>query len=136
MDARFALRPDATTAATSLAIVIGALIVVTPLCGAVFGCGCDWPWSGLASRCNAFIASSMEHCPWCVHPLLGFGLPAVATLAGLIVGVRSAGRGPRSGSRTRRWLRAVALGSLVTVCLMALSGLLTPVLTGYLPTPR
>lgn len=136
MEAQSGPRPDATTRTASLAIVIGALIVVTPVCGALFACGCDWPWSGLASRCNAFLETATEHCPWCVHPLLGFGLPAIATIIGLIAGIRAARQASRPGARTWRWLRAVALGLLVTLSLMALSGLLTPMLTGYLTPTR
>lgn len=38
------------------AVVVFALIGVTPLCGFMFDCGCDWPWSGLYHHCNFFDA--------------------------------------------------------------------------------
>jgi ammonia channel protein AmtB len=34
----------AIAAVTSVAVF--GLIAITPLCGFMFGCGCDWPWSG------------------------------------------------------------------------------------------
>ena len=45
------------------ATLITTLIIVTPLCGFLFQCGCDWPWSGLDTRCN-FYKPVIEHpCP-------------------------------------------------------------------------
>jgi hypothetical protein len=61
-------------------------ILVTPLCGLFFSCGCDWPWNGLFMACDAILnITPPPHCPWCVIPLaatlsIGSGLVA-ATLA-------------------------------------------------------
>ncbi len=57
-----------------LAIVL-TLVVITPLCGWLFGCGCDWPWRGFIENCNAFKPDAPEKCPWCVNS--AFDLPAL-----------------------------------------------------------
>ncbi len=45
-------------------------IIVTPLCGLFFSCGCDWPWNGLFMACDAILNNRPPpHCPWCVNPL-------------------------------------------------------------------
>ncbi len=45
-------------------------ILVTPLCGLFFSCGCDWPWNGLFMACDAILNNTPPpHCPWCVNPL-------------------------------------------------------------------
>ena len=52
-------------------LVLTAVIVITPLCGLLFQCHCDWPWSGLYQRCNIFQASAIHQCPWCKSTLAG-----------------------------------------------------------------
>jgi hypothetical protein len=53
-------------------ILLGALIAVliAPVCGWLFNCGCDWPWHGFIEHCNAFIAESPDKCPWCVNSFI------------------------------------------------------------------
>lgn len=53
-------------------ILLGALIAVliVPICGWLFNCGCDWPWHGFYEHCNAFIAESPDKCPWCVNSFI------------------------------------------------------------------
>lgn len=46
------------------------LIIITPLCGWMFYCGCTWPWAGLDSYCNIHSSGQRDQCPWCV---LAFG---------------------------------------------------------------
>ena len=53
------------------AVVVFALIAVTPLCGFMFDCGCDWPWSGLYHHCNFFDALAKLKCPWCNNVAAG-----------------------------------------------------------------
>ncbi len=48
-----------------------AYIVIVPICGWLFNCGCDWPWRGFTRHCNVHIAEEMEKCPWCVNSFLG-----------------------------------------------------------------
>ena len=50
------------------AVVVFALIAVTPLCGFMFNCGCHWPW---ADHCNFFDALSKLKCPWCNNVAAG-----------------------------------------------------------------
>ncbi|MGH8552003.1 MAG: hypothetical protein ACRERS_01790 [Methylococcales bacterium] len=65
--------------------MIGILIAVTPLCGLLFRCGCDWPWFGLMAQCNFFEPRTIHRCPFCEHlpwsiPLLsGSALVGMAT---------------------------------------------------------
>ena len=47
------------------AVVVFALIAITALCGFMFNCGCDLPWSGLYHHCNFFDALAKLKCPWC-----------------------------------------------------------------------
>ncbi len=54
-----------------LITVLIALIVVTPLCGFLFNCGCTWPWEGLADDCNYFDQDAEENCPWCASNWAG-----------------------------------------------------------------
>lgn len=65
-------RQPLTVASVSL---LFALIALTPMCGYLFGCGCTWPWMGLARDCNYFNPADPLHCPWCDYK--GLGLAAV-----------------------------------------------------------
>ncbi|KJV06281.1 hypothetical protein [Methylocucumis oryzae] len=51
--------------AVALFAAVFAYIFITPLCGWLFSCGCDWPWRGFTQHCNAFIATAPEKCAWC-----------------------------------------------------------------------
>ena len=53
------------------AVVVFALVAITPLCGFMFDCGCDWPWAGLYHHCNFFDALSKLKCPWCNNVAAG-----------------------------------------------------------------
>jgi hypothetical protein len=56
----------------ALAVVaVFALIAITPLCGLMFDCGCDWPWNGLHHHCNVFDAHAKLKCPWCDSKVAG-----------------------------------------------------------------
>lgn len=52
-------------------------ILITPLCGYLFQCGCDWPWLGLDKGCNYWQSHSVHKCPWCVS------MPAAVLSAGI-----------------------------------------------------
>jgi len=66
---RMAVGTPAIAAVT--AVVVFALIAVTPFCGLMFDCGCDWPWSGLYHHCNFFDALAKLKCPWCNNVAAG-----------------------------------------------------------------
>ncbi len=70
-----------------IVVLFAALIAVTPLCGALFQCGCDWPWSGLDSGCNYFKPSARHRCPWCVSLAGGILSTGSAIAAGIGVSV-------------------------------------------------
>lgn len=64
------------------ATLAGALVVITPLCGFFFDCGCTWPWAGLERDCNIHDAHAVHQCPWCVSYVAGFLAVAAAIGAG------------------------------------------------------
>lgn len=74
-------------------VAVAAAVLALRVCDLMFACGCSWPWSGAAMHCNAFIAKAKMHCPWCVHPLLGWGLFSLAAVVGGGVAVRGDARG-------------------------------------------
>lgn len=61
------------------------VIIITPLCGFLFQCGCDWPWSGLDSRCNFYSDAAHYKCPWCASLVAGVLSTALAISAGVSV---------------------------------------------------
>jgi hypothetical protein len=79
--------------------VMIALMAATllPLCGAIFGCGCDMVHG--AGRCNIHNASG-PHCPWCSGGGVIFGIDFVIIL-GAVTGSMALVR--------RRWGRGIGL---------------------------
>lgn len=101
--------------ARSQTVVFGVAMLVTPLCGWVFGCGCDWPWHGLAARCDYFDPAAAYHCPWCEHAPLSAVAILLATATGVAVAHRAI-----PGSKPRGTVAIAALSGLA----VALAGLL------------
>ena len=66
------------------ATLITTLIIVTPLCGLLFQCGCDWPWSGLDTRCNFYKPATEHPCPWCASMLTGILSTGSAIIGGVL----------------------------------------------------
>jgi hypothetical protein len=66
------------------ATLITTLIIVTPLCGFIFHCGCDWPWSGLDTRCNFYKPAAEHPCPWCASMLTGIASTGSAIIGGAL----------------------------------------------------
>ena len=62
---------------------VAALIAVTPYCGFLFQCGCDWPWNGLDSACNYFKPDSPHRCPWCASMISGILSSGLAVIGGV-----------------------------------------------------
>jgi hypothetical protein len=58
---------------TPLLIFLLGLMVITPLCGLLFQCRCDWPWLSFYFECNYFHTEMTHKCPWCYSNLAGFG---------------------------------------------------------------
>ena len=68
---------------SAMITLISSLIIVTPLCGFLFQCGCDWPWAGLDSLCN-FYKPDVEHkCPWCASIVMGMLSTGLAIVFGV-----------------------------------------------------
>lgn len=65
-------------------ILIITAIILTPLCGALFQCGCDWPWSGLDSHCNYYEPDAQYRCPWCASMPTGILSTSLAMIAGIL----------------------------------------------------
>ena len=63
------------------------LILVTPLCGFLFDCGCSWPWSGLDSKCNFHKQHTLHTCPWCASWITGWLSVGVSIASGMFVSV-------------------------------------------------
>lgn len=105
------------------AILLGAVfLLATPYCGALFNCGCTWPWNGLAEHCNFYNARPSLHCPWCEYPLAGFVSLATAALASLGVSLRLGAGG---------FLTRLLSGIVVFLLVAAAAGGLTALATGY-----
>ncbi len=115
--------------------IILALVIITPICGKIFNCGCTWPWFGLDKHCNVHDETQLNQCPWCVSLGLGYLL----TIVSLVIGSAFAWAGSQLlPSRinqvlreTRyRFIRAevlmnIALGVLAFILMTLLNGWLT-----------
>jgi hypothetical protein len=71
-------------AISGAATLITTLIIVTPLCGLIFQCGCDWPWSGLDARCNFYKPEAEHQCPWCASMVTGIFSTGLAITNGVL----------------------------------------------------
>jgi hypothetical protein len=74
---------NAQTISGTLTLVT-TVILVTPLCGLLFQCGCDWPWSGLDSDCNYYKSSEVHQCPWCASKITGLVSTGLAIGSGVL----------------------------------------------------
>jgi len=66
--------------------LITTLIIVTPLCGFLFQCGCDWPWSGLDTDCN-YQQHAAQQCPWCASMITGILSTGLAIMCGVCAAI-------------------------------------------------
>lgn len=113
------------------AVVVFALIAVTPLCGFMFDCGCDWPWSGLYHHCNFFDALAKLKCPWCNNVAAG-ALSMLAVFgASIFVAYRAASVG---ASANARFTIGVLAGAVAFHLISLATGVLAALATGY-PLP-
>lgn len=70
---------------SGITTLIAALIMLTPMCGFLFQCGCDWPWFGLDAHCNFYKPPAEHKCPWCVSMLTGTFATGLATIFGVLI---------------------------------------------------
>jgi len=125
---------DKSAVASAAIIAAGVVILVTPICGDLFACGCDWPWRGLAQRCNYFETPSALRCPWCEYRTLGVGTPLLATAVAVWTATRLSV--PTDALRSP-WVDSIVRGSLglaAAVALLFLLGQLAFTVTDY-PRP-
>jgi hypothetical protein len=113
----------ATTRIPIAMAILFALFVVTPVCGRLFGCGCDGPWNGLFAYC-ASVRGIAPSCPWCEHPALG----SAALLLPILGGVAFARLGRHVFRPPRDWGKpaAVLLGVIGALAVLGAWGALTP----------
>ena len=117
MQKTFSRRNAKTISGT--ATLITTLIIVTPLCGLLFQCGCDWPWSGLDTRCNFYKPAAEHPCPWCASMVTGI----LSTGSAIIGGVLTA-MAPSLPLANYRAVYEVALRTLVGLTVFVLLAIL------------
>ena len=69
--------------AAFVTLLIG-LVIITPLCGLLFQCRCDWPWLNFYFECNYFHSEMHHKCPWCNSDLAGLGSIGVALILAML----------------------------------------------------
>ncbi len=74
---------------SAIMTLVSSLVIVTPLCGLLFQCGCDWPWAGLDSLCNFYKLDAEHKCPWCASMITGLLSTGTAIVAGVWVSILS-----------------------------------------------
>ncbi len=115
------------TAAVFTGIIV--LILVTPLCGFLFDCGCTWPWSGLDSGCNFHQHNAVHKCPWCSSLITGWLSVGVSIASGVFVAASPLsilGDGARHESLIR-----ILSGTMTFLCVAILAGWLAAKLQDY-----
>lgn len=113
--------------AACLVVAVG-VVIVTPLCGALFGCGCTWPWAGLDHHCNVHDPEAPHHCPWCVRPAVAAAIFAAAASAGALAAF---GVPRRAGPQGLDLARRVTVGIALYVAVSALGAYLAGHAAGY-----
>ena len=104
-------------------------VLVTPLCGLWFSCGCDWPWDKFFLACDAVVKNTPPpHCPWCVNPLaatlsIGSGLAAGTLAAWKVRALPS--------SDDVAILYRTGIGTATFISVLCLSGWLTALATAH-----
>ncbi len=112
--------------ATAVTLVV-ALIVITPLCGLIFRCGCTWPGLGLDSGCNFYNSKILHKCPWCASLNSGVFSVSLSVFAGLTAAFKW-GYG-QTGARGI--CKRIVIGLTVFFCMAVLAGWIAALLQGY-----
>ena len=105
------------------------LILITPLCGFLFDCGCTWPRSGLDSKCNFYKQNTIHKCPWCASWITGWLSVGVSIASGMFVAVSPlpiVGDGVRNESFIR-----ILLGTITFLCAAIATSWLAAELQNY-----
>jgi len=120
---------------------LAMLILITPLCGLLFDCGCTWPWQGLESHCNIHKPEAVHQCPWCVSILAGIVSCGLAFLVGFLLAMKpmktgydirdSALAGGQRRSVSPEVLKRIVTGLFGFVVVAVITGWLSGYLQGY-----
>lgn len=105
------------------------IVFITPLCGLLFQCGCDWPWAGFDTGCNYYRADERFHCPWCESMIMGISATGVSILSGTLVAAFGLRR-----IRRKLWIEIalrIASGLGVFMLIATLAALLAAWVQGY-----
>ena len=106
-----------------------SLILITPLCGFLFDCGCTWPWSGLDSGCNFHQQNTLHKCPWCASWPMGWLSVGVSIFLGVLA---AASLIPIvSKNVINKSLLRILLGTLIFLCVALLASRLAAKLQHY-----
>lgn len=107
--------------AAFLTLLIG-LITITPICGLLFQCNCDWPWLRFYFDCNYFHAEASHKCPWCNSDLAGLGSIGMAFMLAILASLFLT---PNASATTATNITVrVAIGMAVFILVAAMSGAL------------
>jgi hypothetical protein len=106
-------------------VLIAALMILTPLCGWLFSCGCTWPWLGLDAKCNYYQSHAVHQCPWCVSKWVGWSSVGLSLAVGVIVAAYPWIKPQRNGLYSFLW------GLLAFVAMAILTGQLAALMLAY-----
>jgi hypothetical protein len=99
-----------------------ALVGVTPICGLLFQCHCDWPWLTFYFDCNFFDAEVRHQCPWCASGWTGVtAIAAAFLLAAAAAALPLPNQNASQGSMTVRVTRGLAVFMLSAIAAGALT---------------
>jgi hypothetical protein len=113
-------------------VAVFALIAITPLCGLMFDCGCDWPWNGLHHHCNVFDPHAKLKCPWCDSRVAGsLSMLAVFGASSAAAWGISASGALRAASTQTRFTIGVLAGILAFHLVSLATATLAALATGY-----
>lgn len=104
--------------------LLAGLIVITPVCGLLFQCNCDWPWLRFYFDCNYFNpeAAARHKCPWCNSDLAALGSIGTAFILAVPASLFSTGKA--SVTPAKAVALKVACGLTVFVAASSLLGTL------------
>jgi len=105
-----------------------ASVLVTPLCGLWFSCGCGWPWGDFFFACNAIVNTPVPHCPWCVDSLTAITSIGVSLAAGALAAWKIR---PSASNAFVGILYRSGVGTAIFVDVLFMAGWLTALATGY-----
>jgi hypothetical protein len=100
--------------------LITTVIIVTPLCGFIFQCGCDWPWLGLDVGCNFYKPGAVHRCPWCASTATGLFSTGLAIISSVLTAMA-----PSLALAVYRPVKEVAVRNLAGLTVFVLVAMLT-----------